>query len=95
MNDPSAVSVLGVYTVPGQEDVHLLELRIDTLPSAIEVEEFTQEDPSFPKSDWQVAYDEKYLNESGDQIIGDWMDKPSDDNTPTRLTFFMHFLTLE
>ncbi|SOC45089.1 hypothetical protein [Ureibacillus acetophenoni] len=84
------VEVIGVYEV--NEDVHLIELKIDTKPSDVNVEGFTQEIEGVSKDDWQVAYDEYYLNDEGSKVIGDFFNKPAEDLTPTRIAFFLYFV---
>jgi hypothetical protein len=86
------VQVLGVYDVPQNTDVSLVEVLVQAKPSEVEVGEFTQEEPDTPRDSWQAAYMERYLNETGDTVIGDDMDLPGDDKSPTRLTFFMYYL---
>ncbi|MBW3623892.1 MAG: hypothetical protein KY468_10845 [Armatimonadetes bacterium] len=89
------VNVLGVYMVPGHIEVHLIEALVNAAPDEFDPIDITQEDPSLPKSDWQVAYDEKYLNREGDQIIGDYYEKPGIQEAPTRIAFFFHYLDFE
>lgn len=85
------MTIYGVYTVPDHPEVHLVEVRVFASPENIEVSEFTQEDPSLSRDSWQVAYDEKYLNTDGNEVIGDWMTKPPD-SEETRLAFFLHYI---
>jgi hypothetical protein len=84
------VEVLGVYEV--NEDVHLIEIKVETKPSVVNVEDFTQEVEEVPEEDWQVAYDEYYLNDEGNEVIGDFFNKPTEDLSPTRITFFLYFV---
>ncbi len=93
MNDK--LNIIGVYEIEGHKDVHLIELLINEKPSLIDVGQFTQENPSQPKDKWQVAYDEYYLNSTGEKVIGDFFDLPINDNTPTRLTFFLYFINFD
>lgn len=86
------VEIFGVYAV--NEEVHLIEVTIHKKPSEVNVEGFTQETPGVSRDNWQVAYDEYYLNEQGDKVIGDYFEKPINDESPTRLTFFLYFLDL-
>ena len=93
MNDK--LNIIGVYEIEGHKDVHLIELQINEKPSLIDVGQFTQENPSQPKDDWQVAYDEYYLNSIGDKVIGDFLNLPLNDNIPTRLIFFLYFINFD
>lgn len=93
MNDK--LNIIGVYDIEGHEDVHLIELLINEKPSLIDIGQFTQENHSQPKDNWQVAYDEYYLNFAGDKVIGDCIDLPINDDVPTRLTFFLYFINFD
>ena len=86
------VKLLGVYKVKGHEDVFLVECYIDCAPKDIDMIDFTQEEDDLPKDEWQVAYDEKYLNESGDAIIGYFSDEVP--GKTTRVCFYMYFLDI-
>lgn len=86
-----SVEVIGVY--PINSNVHLFEVMLnDNKPSEVNVDEFTQEILNEPKENWQAAYDERYLNESGDRVVGDFFEKPLEDIAPTRLAFFMYYV---
>jgi len=64
-NIEEELQVIGVYKIKENADVHLVELIIPTTPSDVQVEDITQELPNQPKDNWQVAYDEHYLNLKG------------------------------
>jgi hypothetical protein len=84
------VIVIGVYPVQESKNVHMIEVLVNARPSEFDVGKFTQENPSLARDNWQVAWDEHYLNEAGDAVIGDYFDKPSDDDTEsTRLVFYL------
>ena len=51
-----SVSVIGIYKVPDHEDVALVEVGVDKPPSAVDVGEFTQQDPGPDQANWQVPY---------------------------------------
>ena len=93
-----AVEVLGVYEVPDHPDAVLVEALIDRQPSAIDVASFTQADPNADRSNWQVPYDERYLNADGTGEISQrwatgWSPLPGvAEPATTRLVFFFHFL---
>ena len=86
------LQVIGVYKIKENADVHLVELIIPATPSDVQVEDITQEVPNEPKDNWQVAYDEHYLNLMGNKIIGDFLKLPKDNTAPTRIAFFLYFL---
>lgn len=84
----------GVYEVNGTKNVYLLEITIEHPPEQVDVGQITQEIKGKDKLDWQSAWDEKYLNEAGDEVIGGFLDLPEGKDT-TRLTFFFHDLILD
>lgn len=83
------IEVIGVYKV--NEDVHLIEVSVSNKPSEVDVGGFTQEVEGEPRENWQVAYDEQYLNETGDELLVD----PPQDNVPFRLIFFLYFVNFD
>ena len=93
-----SVTVIGVYNVPDTEDVALVEVDVDRSPSGVDVGTFTQEDPGVDQANWQVPYDERYLNADGTREIGErwatgWDPQPGVvEPATTRLVFFFHFL---
>ncbi len=78
------LKILGVYKVEDCTNVHLIEIQYRG--DSIDIDKFTQEIESEDKSNWQVIYDEQFLNEEGTEIIA----------TPTkgtiRVVFFFHYL---
>lgn len=87
------MELIGVYIVDNHPDVHLIELQFDEAPDHIDVGQITQELEGQPTQNWQCPWDEKYLNESGEEIIGDYFDLPKDESK-TRLLLFFHYLIL-
>ncbi len=83
--------LIGVYKVDNNPDVHLVELRTDISPDNFDVGQITQEVKGLEQLDWQTPWDEKYLDNEGQKIIGDYSSVPSDSSS-TRLVFFFHFL---
>jgi hypothetical protein len=86
------VEVIGIYFVDGTKEVHLLEVLVQAPPINFDVSDFTQEMTGQSKSDWQVAYDEYYLNSDGTAVIGDSIEIPKVETAMTRLTFFLYFI---
>lgn len=84
------MEIMGLYSVPNERDVYLLEFQILDKPSVIDVSEFMQIDQSVNESDWQVAYDEHYLNQDGTIIIGDYFNRKEIMGETTRLVFYMY-----
>ncbi len=89
----SKVQVVGVYQVPGNSEVHLIEVFVQAKASEVEIGGFTQEDPNRPQDSWQVAYDEHYLNEAGTEVVGTFMsDLTQIQQESTRLAFYLYFI---
>lgn len=86
------VNLIGVYRVAAQPYAYLLELIIKAKHTEIPVNKFTQRREGVEEDEWQVPWDEKYLNEAGDAVTGDWMNAPETVTGTTRLVFFLHFL---
>ena len=88
------IDLIGVYSVDGQKDVHLIELSVRAKYSDINIGEFTQKQDGVDRLSWQTPWDEKYLNDEGTIIIGDWINTPKDFTDITRIAFFLHFLDI-
>jgi hypothetical protein len=71
--------IAGVYRVDAAEPVHLIELVVEG-GDDFDFGGVTQEDPKQPRSNWQVAYDERIINESERGL---------------RYAFFFHHLDLD
>ena len=84
----------GIYGVEDFEDVFLIELTINESPADVNVEEITQEITGVDRLDWQSPWDEKYLDEKGEGIIGDLSNRPPASEL-TRIIFFFHNLDFD
>jgi hypothetical protein len=84
------IKIIGVYTVDESPEVRLIEIFADCSPVVIDVGQFLQPMIDLPESYWQTAYDEKYLNEDGTEVIGEYDNLPTG-TASTRLAFFLHF----
>jgi hypothetical protein len=91
----ASVEIVGVYPVPeAPEPVHLIEVVVRDSPG-FDPAAFVQPDPGQPEGNWQTAYDERALNESGDTPITDSFElsgRPDLLKGDLRLVFFMHYL---
>ena len=90
-----SVEVVGVYEVPDAPDAHLVEVRSATPPDALDVGEFTQEQPEQPHEDWQAPWMERWLDPSGEQVLTEEFDPPPDGLSESRLVFFLHDLSFD
>lgn len=61
----TTMRIIGIYPVAASERCHLIEVELDNFSERFEWEKVTQEDPSQPRANWQVAYDETHLYENG------------------------------
>jgi hypothetical protein len=90
------VRVLGVYRVEdAPEPCHLIEMLI--YADGFSMSDITQELPDAPRAEWQAPWDERVLNDSGDQVVAHAWDLPEPgyiEADKTRLTFFFHYLDL-
>jgi hypothetical protein len=92
-----STTIVGVYKVPRRKDVALVEVVVNRAPSKVDVGKFTQAERGVDQADWQVPYDERYLNVDGTKEIGErwesWHRKPGvKEPTTARIVFFFHFL---
>lgn len=69
--------IVGVYPIKANQPVHLVELLIDGSGDAFAFDEVTQEQPNRSQTDWQVAYDERLIEEVDGKA---------------RFVFFFHYL---
>jgi hypothetical protein len=76
----------GIYIVDNNSDVHLIEIQFDDTPGNIDVGQITQELEGQPRGNWQSPWDEKYLDDKGEEIIGDYFDIPKDGFSKPLLT---------
>src|SRR6516225_774234 len=76
----TTLKIIGVHPVEAEEPVHLIELLVEGDVGEFDIGEVTQEIKGKPKSEWQVAYDER--------LIEEWEEK-------TRYAFFFHYLDLK
>ena len=85
------VRVVGVYPVDATEPCHLVELLIesDRMP---DFNAFTQPVDDVVPSNWQVPYDEKLLDASGEQVVADLFRDRGIWPSRARVTFFFHYL---
>lgn len=83
------MELIGIYTVDDNPGVHLIELMFNDSPVKVDVAAITQEIEGQSRDNWRSPWDERYLDEKGEKIIGDCYDIPKRGDT-TRLIFFFH-----
>ncbi len=86
------VKIIGLYSVPENADVSLVELSVQKKWNEFDIGNFAQEIENTDRSFWQAPFGEVYLNETGTQVIGDYFKEPDKNSKFTRLIFFIYFL---
>lgn len=86
------VEIIGAYYVDEQPDASLLELIVHKPFHEITITGFTQEIEGQHFDDWQVPFNEKYLDPQGENIKGDDLVTPTELSRSCRLTLFIYFL---
>jgi hypothetical protein len=93
----ATIEIVGVYPIEAREPVHLIEIQVKNSKGVFDVGKFTQEVPNTPKSNWQVPYDEKILDPTGEKIVADGFLATGKRELWTgnvRMAFFFHYLDL-
>lgn len=80
----------GVFPILNEKDVYLFEMIIDDVPANVDFLLFCQKDDNLPEDEWQVPYNEQYLNQEGTAVIGDAINDKNTDDEKTRVAFFMY-----
>ena len=89
------MELIGSYDVEGYNEVYLFEFELSEINAELDINEFTQKQEGIDRLEWQTAWDEKYLDAKGMEIIGDWLNVPTDHIGKFRLTFFFHYFDFE
>jgi hypothetical protein len=87
------VELIGIYNIDNEDDVKLVELRINADINSFDAGLITQEIKGTDRLNWQTAYDEKYIDLEGKRIIGDDLERPKDLKT-FQIVFFFYYLDL-
>jgi ABC-type uncharacterized transport system YnjBCD ATPase subunit len=82
------IEIIGVYSIQAREPCHLVELWIRELEGELLLEEFTQEVVGQARSDWQVPWDERFLNKSGTAQAADRFPRGIEGGREIRVAFF-------
>lgn len=97
MSQTEMIKLIGFYKVPDHKNVYLFEFEINSTDSDFDVGDFTQKLPNVDSMNWQVPYEEQFLNKNGTEVIGDY-DADQNQNElekPFRLVFFFHYFDLQ
>jgi len=72
------------------DDLYLIEVMIHDRAGGLDPGQFQQEEKGQPEDCWQVAYDEKSLNEDGTDVLD--VEEATDS---VRLAFYLHCVKLD
>ena len=95
MSQTEKINLIGFYKIAEYKNVHLLEFEISSIGSDFDIDDFTQKLPNVDSMNWQVPYDELFLNKNGSEIIGDYRTDINALEKPFRLVFYFHYFDLE
>ena len=86
------IEVVGVYAVRAEEPCHLIEIEVSDCTSQIDFLQFTQPLDDQPRDNWQVPYDEAFLDAEGIRLV-DEDDQYKQPSVPRfRAAFYFHYL---
>jgi hypothetical protein len=89
------IKLIGVYPIESHEPCHLIEMTIHGIDIDLDMGLFTQEDPEEPVVNWQVPYDEHFLNSDGSKVLNpNYPDEVPDDHN-LRVAFCFHYLDFQ
>lgn len=92
----ATVEVIGVHPVPDTPLCFLVEAVIEGSSDVPDFGQFTQPLPDRPRSDWQVAYDERLLDDMGERVLSDVFHRRSATwPERARVVFYFHFLDVD
>ena len=96
MSAETTVEVIGVHPVLDRPSCFLIEMTIEGSNDVPDFGLFTQPMPDRPRSDWQVAYDERLLDGVGERVVTDvFLRRPAAWPERARVAFFFHLLDVE
>lgn len=72
------------------EEWYLIEMVLNIKPSDILFDEFVVPEKGVQPNNWQTAFLEQYLNESGTEKICDLYDVPKDELPYSHVAFFIY-----
>jgi hypothetical protein len=88
----ASARTVGVYRVRSAEPCHLVELEITDVSGEIDLAEITQEIAGQARANWQVPYDEQWLDVSGKRPASPAKPWAQPQDQDLRLVFFFHYL---
>lgn len=90
----NSIELIGIYQLNHPSIIHIIELQVNEEIQEFDISKFTQEMEGQDKMNWQVPYDEKFLD-SDNKVIGDWINIPTSLHAETKIVFFFHELNFD
>ena len=81
------IEILGIHRVEAAEPCHLIELVVRNSGGRFDIGSFTQEIPDQPQDNWQVPWDEVFLDSAGESVVSSRFS-----TRDVRIAFFFHYL---
>jgi len=92
----ATVEVIGVHPVRGVPSCFLIEAVIEGPSDVPDFGQFTQPMADRPRSEWQVAYDERLLDDMGERVVSDvFLRRPATWPEQARVAFYFHSLDVQ
>jgi hypothetical protein len=92
----ATVEVIGVHPVSDTPSCFLIETVIEGPSDVPDFGQFTQPMADRPRSEWQVAYDERLLDDLGERVVSDvFLRRPATWPERARVAFYFHFLDVD
>lgn len=91
----TAIEIIGVHPIEAPEPCHLVEVVVRNCKGPFDLGQVTQEAPGRPPEDWQVPWDEKILDASGERVVADGGEAWDSRELwigDIRVAFFFHYL---
>ncbi len=95
MNERRKIEVIGVYHVPEHRGLSMVEVQVNAHYAGFDPEGFLKPEAKTPPEQWEAADDVRYLNPSGDLMIGDRFQRPLEEHETTRMVMFFHDLDIQ
>ena len=88
---PSA-EVIGVYAVDAPVPCALVEMRVRRTTTQVDLDDVTQAVEGVPESEWQVVWDEHFLDATGSKPLDARHPAVPPSRGDVRVAFFLHYL---
>jgi hypothetical protein len=89
------LSVVGVHRIPAAEPVHLIEILVTGCEASFDVGLITQAVAGLRRENWQVPWDEHFLDTSGSLVLNASHPAALPHIPDFRIAFFFHYLDLD